>query len=266
MRELYQAANTLEAHMIVGMLRQEGIDAEIEGEFLQGGAGELQAMGVVRIKVAEGDYPAAKALMDDWDARQVESQQSGSEKPARGLASFTSALGGFAVGALLMLWYYQTPVTHEGVDYNFDGRLDERWTFVNGRPLRMEQDRNFDGKVDLILYFDHQGLVSRGEEDMRFDGYFESRWRYHRGSIASEEVDTNGDGHFNRLIDYRYGTLHRVTFLHPQTRRPVKEQTFDGILLVSDRLDTTGDGRFDTGREYDEFEEIVRTFDLSGEG
>ena len=64
---LYQAANTIEAKMIVDVLAQAGIAARIQGEYLQGGIGELQALGVVRVMVAEADYDSARQVVDDWD-------------------------------------------------------------------------------------------------------------------------------------------------------------------------------------------------------
>ncbi|WP_084591528.1 putative signal transducing protein [Gilvimarinus agarilyticus] len=64
---LYQAANTIEANMIVDVLGQAGIAARIQGEYLQGGIGELQALGVVRVMVAESDYGSARQVVDDWD-------------------------------------------------------------------------------------------------------------------------------------------------------------------------------------------------------
>lgn len=41
MKRIYQAANNIEAHMLVHLLEQEGIEAHVEGEHLQSGAGEL---------------------------------------------------------------------------------------------------------------------------------------------------------------------------------------------------------------------------------
>ena len=53
--------------MIVDVLAQAGIAARIQGEYLQGGIGELQALGVVRVMVAEADYDSARQVVDEWD-------------------------------------------------------------------------------------------------------------------------------------------------------------------------------------------------------
>lgn len=68
---LYQATNTLEAQMIVDVLAQTGISARIQGAYLQGGIGELQALGVVRVMVDTQDYPQARQVADAWDATPV---------------------------------------------------------------------------------------------------------------------------------------------------------------------------------------------------
>ena len=70
MKKLYEAENGLEAHMIVDLLQQAHLHARVDGEFLQGGVGEIQASGVVRVVVDEDDYDAAKEMIKQWDAQQ----------------------------------------------------------------------------------------------------------------------------------------------------------------------------------------------------
>lgn len=70
MQKLYEAQNGLEAHMIVDLLEQAHLNARVDGEFLQGAVGEVQAAGIVRVMVAEEDYVAAKELINKWDAEQ----------------------------------------------------------------------------------------------------------------------------------------------------------------------------------------------------
>ena len=70
MKKLYEASNSVEAHMILNLLEQEGLTGRVDGEYLQGGVGELPAAGLVRVMVAEEDYAAAKSIVDKWDAAQ----------------------------------------------------------------------------------------------------------------------------------------------------------------------------------------------------
>lgn len=41
---------------------------------MQGGVGELQTMGLVRVMVEEKDHIEAKAIIDQWDAAQPEQE------------------------------------------------------------------------------------------------------------------------------------------------------------------------------------------------
>jgi hypothetical protein len=83
MKLIYQASNTIEAHMILNLLEQAELRARIDGDYLQGGIGELQAVGGIRVMVAENDYAdaheifsgAAKTAADDatvaWFSRHL---------------------------------------------------------------------------------------------------------------------------------------------------------------------------------------------------
>ena len=71
MKLVYQAQNTIEAHMVSGFLEQEGIVTKVDGEYLQGGVGLLQAIDLIRVMVDDQDYDAAIKLVEEWDARQA---------------------------------------------------------------------------------------------------------------------------------------------------------------------------------------------------
>jgi len=68
MKLLYEAANSVEAHMIVNLLEQSELTARIDGAFLQGGAGDLQAFGVVRVMIDQEDYNKAEKVINLWEA------------------------------------------------------------------------------------------------------------------------------------------------------------------------------------------------------
>ncbi len=101
MKTLYQASSALEAHMILNLLETEGISGRIDGEFLQGGVGELPAAGLVRVMVAEDDYQAAKEIVNEWEASQP--PQSGDQLSAERVRKFPIFLAGIAVGFLLAM-------------------------------------------------------------------------------------------------------------------------------------------------------------------
>ena len=68
MKTAYDATSNIEAHLVMHQLQQAGIDARIEGEFLQGGIGELAAMGNVRVLVSEQQLADAKLVIAEWEA------------------------------------------------------------------------------------------------------------------------------------------------------------------------------------------------------
>jgi len=67
MKNIYDAKNTIEANLIKNILQQEGVSAHIRGEYLQGGMGELPAMGLVSIMVDDADCQRAEKIIRDWE-------------------------------------------------------------------------------------------------------------------------------------------------------------------------------------------------------
>lgn len=70
MKSVFEASTGLDAHMILNLLEQHRISGRIEGEYLQGGIGELSAMGFVRVMVAEENYAEAMQIISEWEAIQ----------------------------------------------------------------------------------------------------------------------------------------------------------------------------------------------------
>ena len=66
MQVVYDAENLIDAHLIKGVLAQVGIDAFVRGEHLSGAIGELPAVGLVAVMVADGDLAAAREVIADW--------------------------------------------------------------------------------------------------------------------------------------------------------------------------------------------------------
>ena len=147
MKLLYEASDTLEAHMILNLLENAGLSARVDGEYLQGGVGELQAIGIVRVMIEELDYPEAKLIVQKWDEKQP-----AQEEPRPQLQKNSGSLGrvfvAFFCGVAATAIYFQTPVTGNGIDYNGDGKFDEVWSYVNYRLAKSEVDRNLDGNFD----------------------------------------------------------------------------------------------------------------------
>ena len=98
MRMVYEAAHGVEAHMMVDLLKREGISGMVQGEYLQGAMGGLPATGLVRVVVDEDDYERARRIIEHWSSAQAD------EAPAPRLARERPAAPRwpyFAAGLLL---------------------------------------------------------------------------------------------------------------------------------------------------------------------
>lgn len=50
----------------------EGINSHIMGGYLEGGIGEIQTMGVIKLIVEEQDFEQAKVLIREWENQRVD--------------------------------------------------------------------------------------------------------------------------------------------------------------------------------------------------
>jgi hypothetical protein len=107
MRSVFEASTGLDAHMILNLLELRGISGRIEGEYLQGGIGELSAMGFVRVLVAEEDYAEATKIISEWEAIQPPAEDSRPEARAGG--GIRIFVTGVIVGAAIMYWLLKVP-------------------------------------------------------------------------------------------------------------------------------------------------------------
>jgi hypothetical protein len=129
------------------------------------------------------------------------------------------------------------------VDVNGDGRPDIRTVMRGGRPYCRETDANFDGRVDIIRFFDDQGRPTRVEDDYDFDGRIDVVATYENGVIVSDMLDTNFDGRTDTWRDYENGHVSEM------------------------RRDTNSDGRVDTWERFDERGRLIYTgLDTNGDG
>ena len=71
MMVVYHASNSIEAYLIKNLLEQQEIPAYVFGDYLQGGVGEIPAIGLVTVNVSDSDYARAKEIVDEWDASVV---------------------------------------------------------------------------------------------------------------------------------------------------------------------------------------------------
>lgn len=256
---IYEASSAVEAHMITNLLEQSNIEAHIHGEHLQGGVGELQAVGIVRVMVVDEDVLKAKEIVIEWDKKQPESDTKVPE-PVKSSNGLGKLFLGIIVGAISVGIYYNTPVNYDGIDFNNDGTLDVRWTFKNYRSTRTEVDRDLDGKVDFVDYFNSKGWVKESLADDDFNGSFETKYFYNKGNLSLQKSDLDGDGFEEYQGEFVNGVLSKYKFINPITNSVVKVQYYEVGKLIRSEYDSNKDGIIDTVTKYDEYEEIIDSY------
>lgn len=265
MKQVYEAANITDAHMIRDLLVQAGIPAHLHGEYLQGALGELPVGGMIFVQVPEAHAGRARQIIDDWTQATpdpLDDDMSASlatvdrarPSPLRTIAVFGF---GIAIGAVATWSQLRGPETAQTADRNGDGSADEWFYYSGDQLLRVENDRNRDGTADSTTYYDRDGAAQRAEDDDDFDGRREAIHRFRDGLWMETTVDDNGDG----SPEYRAEAAAGVVYLEEWLDRSgaVIKNVFHtrGRPSRSD-LDTDGDGRLDTRRHFDARAEIVR--------
>jgi hypothetical protein len=111
-------------------------------------------------------------------------------------------------------------------DVNHDGTIDVVRTYDdNGRPLREDADRNFDGVVDQVTLY-QSGEVVQHEFDNNFDGRVDTKVFYDKGQPLRAERDLTG-----RSTDTQW--------------KPDRWEYFEGGKMVRMGTDLDGDSRVD---------------------
>ena len=117
-------------------------------------------------------------------------------------------------------------LTCREADLNADGIKDVvRYYNDEGRPLREEADRDFDGTMDIITFF-QDGRIVRQEQDTNADGRVDTKLFYERGEMVRTERDLAG----------------RST---PNTWQPDRWEYFEDGRMVRMGTDLDGDGNVD---------------------
>lgn len=66
MKKIFSASDVTEAHLVKGMLAQQGIEAELEGFYLQGAFGELPVIDMISLYVNDADAGQAEQAVSEY--------------------------------------------------------------------------------------------------------------------------------------------------------------------------------------------------------
>lgn len=68
---IYHAINSLDAYMIKGLLEQYGIQGYVQGEYLQGGIGELPTLNLVSVSIDDKHQIEARKIIMEWESASI---------------------------------------------------------------------------------------------------------------------------------------------------------------------------------------------------
>jgi|HigsolmetaAR201D_1030396.scaffolds.fasta_scaffold00071_47 hypothetical protein len=78
---VFRCSDYLQAQLLAGLLRQHGIDTYLQGAYLQGGVGELPAIGQLVIMVDEEDRSAAEWILRAYERGELAIREDEFEEP-----------------------------------------------------------------------------------------------------------------------------------------------------------------------------------------
>lgn len=275
MRKLMTVNSSAEAHMIVHMLEAEGLKAEVQGDFLQGGVGELPASGHIQIAIADEDYRRAKEILEVFEKAQPVDYGDHKDREM----SFKSIFLAFImfICGIFFAIYNLSPKSADylgrlgstdksyvdSYDYNHDGLPDHKWTIsAAGVTVKSETDRNYDGEIDHIAFFSENGLMKEAQSDDNFDGHFEITTLYDDLTHSRMKIDRDHDGVMDYMTMFQSDVPTEMYYYDQDISAPVKIDFYKGGYLDHAHIDTDRDGRLDTVHYYDRFYEVTSVSEL----
>lgn len=155
----------------------------------------------------------------------------------------------------------------ETLDLNGDGLPNIYHAFENERRVCSEFDLNFDGKVDIVRFYDaDQVRPIREEYDYDFDGLIDEVLIYEDGVLVRKELDTNFDHKIDAWLLCHQG---RVLIAERDRRligRPDVFERYEEGVLTEARYDDDLDGVIDRAETYRDGRLVEIARDLDGDG
>ena len=128
-------------------------------------------------------------------------------------------------------------------------------TIGTGRLARLvlvcrEADLNGDGTKDVVRFYNDEGRPMREEADRDLDGAMDEITFFENGRVVRQEIDENRDGRIDHKIFYEGGRAIRAERdlggrSDANTWRPDRWEYFEDGRMVRMGTDIDGDGRVD---------------------
>jgi hypothetical protein len=231
--------NELDAQMVVMELQAAGIDAFIRKDDCGGMRPMITAQRGIEVMVPVVDAARAAEIMD-----MVSSEQSAAAASA---PSGRRKLSKIDLTAMLVV----------GIIVGAIGT----WGYVKDRyfPGKVEVDRNNDGAIDQVWFYDIGGFCTGGHEDNNFDGEWDLWYEYSDGVMEKVHADTD----FNGIADVEWKYVFGITAQgnwRPNDFETVRRRVFfkHGVPF-KELADSNRDGSFDMETTYDPFGNEIST-------
>ncbi|HET8679755.1 MAG TPA: DUF2007 domain-containing protein [bacterium] len=280
MKHVYDARESLDAHMMADALERQGISAEVKGEF-DPLTHERPSVWIVN----DQDYDEAARIVEEV-AQSNRTTLASKERVDRKRSRLSDVFGGFLLGvvASVVLYTFDIPdgikppgrmdSNNDGVvdtwrerqfdgtiewayDTNFDGKADE-WTYYRDSKIqRGVSDSNFDGRSDSWRFYDPKGLQVRAEADVDFDGRVDMWESYKDGVLVEVAFDNDGDGKRDEWSRLERGRLVERMWSYFEDGIIDKKAIYKNGRKVEEFYDRNRDGRLDESVKLDEFERVI---------
>ena len=107
---VYEANSAIDANIVQDILAMDGINSHVMGGLLQGGVGELQPFGLIKVMAADEDFDAARKIIVEWEEEMVEPEDNRMDNNKDDSISnqsneSTFLIGGFIVACLIGFMY-----------------------------------------------------------------------------------------------------------------------------------------------------------------
>lgn len=153
------------------------------------------------------------------------------------------------------------------IDVDEDGRPDIEHVERSGRLYCSRADMNFDGKVDVVRFYEGDGVnVSHERFDFDFDGLLDQLSFYESGELVRQELDTNFDNIIDTWLSCSGGWVSRAERDRQRDGKADVWETYENGVMVEAEYDENYDGRVDKWDSFRNGKLVLTQYDENRDG
>jgi len=293
MKKLCNAQNSAEAQMIVDILDENGIKAEIKGAF------DPLLPSTIWIENIS-DFDKAISIIKEIKDTTTKYEHTTNVSNTKKSRFWLGLIIGFFIGTTIFYFIEDKGIitgksssaepnewdsNNDGnvdiwrevkeddkyveiYDVNFDGKQDD-WFYHNKEGVleRSEKDSNFDGKIDHWTSFNKQGVLKHDESDTNFDGKIDYWASYNKqGILEHDESDSDFDGKIDYWGKCKDGYIIEATFDHNGDGEKDEWCTYQNFLVDECKWSYSNDTIIDKKVIYKNGKKIKELYDRNRDG